>query len=126
MLLMLLMLVLPVQTFASAIMLGCLSAHPATLIQAVSAEEAMVVDPGIAVGSSMATCHEPATQHKQTEQQSTCKHCAVCALASALAGPVMGEGMSLPESDRYQPAAAARFSGFIPDGPERPPQAFLA
>ena len=117
---MLLMLVLPVQTFASAIMLGCLSAHPATLIQAVSAEEAMSVDP------AMATCHEPATQHTSSEQPSTCKHCAVCALASALAGPVMGEGVSLPEPDRYQPVAEARFSGFIPDGPERPPQVFLA
>lgn len=117
---MLLMLVLPVQTFASAVMLGCLSAHPATVIQVVAADDAMAVD------GDMATCHEPATQHKQSKQQSTCKHCAVCALASALAGPVMGERVNLSEPDRYQPAAEVHFSGFIPDGPERPPQAILA
>ena len=121
---MLLMLVLPVQTFASAVMLGCLSAHPATVIQAVTTE--MATDKGIAVDQGMMTCHEPATQHKPSEQKTTCKHCAVCALASALAGPVMAEMVNLPEPDRYQPAADVRFSGFIPDGPERPPQAFLA
>ena len=114
------MLVLPLQTFASAVMLGCMSAHPATVTQAVAADDAMLVDPGVA------TCHEPATQQKQSKQQTTCEHCAVCALASALAGPVMGDVASLPESDRYQPVAEARFTGFIPDGPERPPQAFLA
>lgn len=118
---MLLMLVLPVQTFASAVMLGCLSAHPATVIQVMAADEAMAVE------GDMATCHEPASQqHKQSGQQSTCKHCAVCALASALAGPVMGERVTLSEPDLYQPAAEVHFSGFIPDGPDRPPQAILA
>jgi hypothetical protein len=109
---MLLMLVLPLQTFASATMLGCMAAHPATLEQRAAVDEAM------------AGCHEqhqdaPATPHN-------CKHCAVCALASVLPVPAIVMAVFIPDTDRFMPQLAATLSGFIPDGPERPPRTPLA
>lgn len=110
---MLLVLALPLQAFASASMLGCALSH-----QAAAEPVAMADDP-------MAGCHEP-EQPDAPPAQHDCKHCAVCALASALPVPVSLTGTALPMTQRYTSYPAALSSGFVPDGPERPPRPALA
>jgi putative hemolysin len=114
-LLLLLMLALPLQTFASAAMQSCMAPHP-VLPEQVAMADAMMAD-----------CHE----HKQSDsapaQQHNCKHCAVCALASALPVPAAADTLAIvPATTRFISHPAASFSGFIPDGPERPPRTSLA
>ncbi|MFO7542149.1 MAG: hypothetical protein R6W97_04935 [Thiobacillus sp.] len=112
-LLALMMLALPLQTFASAAMLGCAFSQQAA------------VEQGAKPDTMMMDCHEqeqpdsPAAQHN-------CKHCAACALASALPVPVASAPAIPPVPDSFAAQPAASFNGFIPDGPERPPKASLA
>jgi len=112
-LLMLLMLALPLQTFASAAMLGCTFSNQAM-------EEPMAM-----AGEMMAGCHEP-QQTDTPPARHDCKHCAACALASALPIPSADSPAIVPVLTRFTPQPAASFSGFIPHGPERPPRPFLA
>ena len=107
------MLALPLQAFASASMLGCMFSHPA------AAEPMAMAD------AMMADCHEP-EQPDSPPAQHDCKHCAACALASALPVPVTDSVVIMPLRHRFTPSPATAFSGFIPDGPERPPRLFLA
>jgi len=100
------MLALPLQALASASMLGCTFSHPAADVM-------------------MADCHEP-EQPDSPPAQHDCKHCAACALASALPVPVTDSVVIMPLRHRFTPTPATAFSGFIPDGPERPPRPFLA
>lgn len=110
---MLLMLALPLQTFASAAMLGCGTlSHQAMMEQVAAADEAT------------AGCHEPEQDVPST--QHNCKHCAACALGAALPIPAADTPAIMPVPTRFMPHAAASFSGFIPDGPERPPRISLA
>lgn len=113
-LLMLLMLVLPLQAVASAAMLDCMHSHPAT------------VEPMAMAGEMAAACHEQSQSDGAPAAQHDCKHCAACALASALPAPSSGAPAVLPQPTRYAQHAAESFSGFIPDGPERPPRTSLA
>lgn len=110
---MLLMLILPLQTFASAGMLGCVSAHPATLERVAAVDEVM------------AACHEQKQQNAPAVQHN-CKHCAVCALASVLPVPTIATPALIPDADRFTSELSTPFGGFIPDGPERPPRPPLA
>ncbi len=108
---MLLMLALPLQALASAAMLGCgTPAHQAMMGSMAMADEAMT------------GCHEqpdvPSTQHD-------CKHCAACALGGALPIPAATVPAIVPAPVRFIAHSAASFSGFIPDGPERPPRISL-
>ena len=107
------MLALPLQAFASAAMLGCMVPQPATPERMVMADE------------MMAGCHEQ-EQPDAPPAQHNCKHCAACALASALPVPVTDTPAIAPVPERFMSQPAASFSGFIPDGPERPPRSFLA
>lgn len=110
-LLILLMLGLPVQTVAAASMLVCASApHQAMPAQPVTADAAM------------AGCHESEPLPPQSHD---CKHCTVCALASALPIPVTDTPRWAPFAPHFQPPSVVTFSGFIPDGPERPPRTSL-
>ncbi|OHE62029.1 MAG: hypothetical protein A2X71_12970 [Thiobacillus sp. GWE1_62_9] len=110
---MLLMLALPVQTFASASMLGCALSH-----QAAAEQMAMADD-------MMAGCHE-SEQPDAPPAQHDCKHCAVCALASSLPVPVSLTGAVMPMTQSYTSYPVALSSSFVPDGPERPPRPTLA
>ena len=113
-LLMLLILALPLQAFASAAMLGCGSfSHQAMMEQMAMADEAM------------AGCHEP-EQPDAPSTQHDCKHCAACALGAALPIPVADIPAIMPAPIHFISHPAASFSGFIPDGPERPPRISLA
>ena len=112
-LLFLMMLALPVQTFASAAMLDCTFTD-----QAAMAPMAMA-------GEMMAGCHEP-QQPDSPPAQHNCKHCAACALASVLPIPATDRAAVVPVSIHFLSQPAASFSGFVPSGPERPPRAFLA
>lgn len=106
------MLALPVQTFASASMLGCALSHPAA-----ADLMTMTDDP-------MAGCHESELPDAPPAQHD-CKHCAVCALASSLPVPV-GETLAvMPLTQSYTSYPVALPSGFVPDGPERPPRPAL-
>lgn len=106
---MLLMLALPLQAFASASMLGCMMAQPDAM-----AQMAMVDD------EAMPPCHHG--ESNTSSSQHNCNHCAACYLASALPIPVTAPPAIVPASTRFMPLSAAPFSGFIPDGPERPPR----
>lgn len=106
------MLGLPVQTFAGVSMLVCASAHPVMPV-------AVAADAG-----AMPGCHEP--EPSPVPQSHDCKHCTVCALASALPIPATDAPRWAVIAPRFQPPAAVAFSGFIPDGPERPPRTSLA
>ncbi|MHB1143367.1 MAG: hypothetical protein ACYCZS_00525 [Thiobacillus sp.] len=112
-LLLLLMLALPVQTFASASMLGCAFSHQAAGEQRAMADELM------------AGCHE-SEQPDASPAQHDCTHCAVCALASALPIPATDTLTVMPVRQSYTSHPAASFSGFVPEGPERPPRPSLA
>ena len=109
-----LMLTLPLQAFASAAMLGCMVAHPAELQQSAMAEE------------RMAGCHASSDPSDAPSASHDCKQCAACALAAALAIPVAEITPVVPLAVRFLSQPDAEFSGFIADGPERPPRPFLA
>ena len=110
-LLLLMMLALPVQTFASAAMLGCVLSH-----QAAMAPMAMADD-------GMSGCHEP---EESAPASQDCTHCTACALASALPIPATDAPMVMPVGQSFTSQAAAFFSGFVPEGPERPPRPTFA
>jgi hypothetical protein len=112
-LLLMMMLALPVQTFASAAMLDCAFSNQA------------MAEPMAMAGEMMAGCHEP-EQPDTPPAQHNCEHCAACALASVLPIPVTDSVVIAPVSIRFISQPAASFSGFIPSGPERPPRPFLA
>jgi hypothetical protein len=107
-LLMLLMLALPLQGWASASMLACLPGGAP-------------VSPA-ATAPAMTGCHEQAPEDVPPPAQHDCQHCAACVLASALPIPFTDTPAIVPVSTRYIPQPAATFSGFIADGPERPPR----
>jgi hypothetical protein len=110
-LLTLLMLILPLQGFASASMLGCML----TPVPEQRNAEPML----------MAGCHESGhsddapTSHSDT-------HCAICALATALPASFCPSPALAPTTLRFVTLPIAAFDGFIPDGPERPPRLPLA
>ncbi len=108
-LLLLLMLALPVQAFAAASMLDCMAVPPAL------AE----------TDGMMSGCHAP-EQPDTPPAQHDCKHCAACALTSALPIPVTDTLTITAIRGSFTPSPATAFSGFIPDGPERPPRPALA
>ncbi len=111
-LLILLMLAVPLQTFASVAMLDCLVApSPAAAAQPADA--------------AMADCHEQEQQPGSPSASSDCAHCAACALASALPIPAAGVASPAPAAHRYTPHPAVAFGAFVPDGPERPPRPIL-
>jgi hypothetical protein len=112
-LLLLMMLALPVQTFASAAMLDCAFSNQAA------------VAPMAMAGEMMAGCHEP-EQPDSPSAQHNCKHCAACALASVLPIPATDRAAVVPLSVHFLSQPAASFSGFVPSGPERPPRHFPA
>lgn len=112
-LLILLMLALPLQTFASAAMLSCTFSHR-------TAQESMMP-----ADETMAGCHET-QQTDASAAQHDCKHCATCALASALPIPAADVQAIVSASHRFDPQSIAAFGGFVPEGPERPPRPSLA
>ncbi len=114
---MLLMLTLPVQALAYSAMQACM-----VLDQGAAAQQAM---PGEAMSMDMAGCHTPEQPHSPPAQHE-CKFCAACALAAALPIGFAESAPIVPLQHRFVLQPAASFSGFIPDGPERPPRPFLA
>lgn len=107
------MLALPLQALASAAMLGCAGVHA-------GGHEAPAMAAGV-----MDDCHGSGAPEMPAPVHD-CKHCAACTLGAVL---------PIPSADRLAaplpaagPAAqpATVYSGFIPDGPERPPRPFLA
>ena len=111
-LILLMMLVLPVQTFASAAMLGCAFSHqgPSYAHQMAMADEATP------------PCHAPEAP-SATPDPHNCKHCAACYMASALPIPSAVVAPFAPLTHSViVPLAPPSFIGFIPDSPERPPR----
>lgn len=108
---MLLMLALPLQALASVPMLACQLAHHA-VPEVAAMDDAMV-----------AGCHE--SGEPMAPEQHDCKHCAACALGSALPAFAEGAGV-LPAPRLYVLPPAVAVGGFVPEGPERPPRASLA
>jgi hypothetical protein len=106
-----LMLILPLQAFASASMRGCM---PAPVPVPESAEPML-----------MSGCHESG-HHDDAPAPHNDKHCAICALATALPVSFSPSPALTPTSLRFVTLPFAAFNGFIPDGPERPPRLSLA
>lgn len=114
----LMMLVLPVQTFASAATLGCAFAHqgPGAALQMAQVDSA----------EALPACHTP-EQPDPKPAQHDCQHCAACYMASALAIPsIFIPPATAPSDSAIVPFAPASFIGFIPDSPERPPRPTFA
>ena len=115
-LILLMMLVLPVQTFASAAMLGCAFSHQGPS----SAPQMAMTDEGTP------PCHTP-EQPDAKPAQHDCKHCTACYMASALPIPSVFAPPIAPHSPSViVPLAPSSFIGFIPDSPERPPRTTAA
>ena len=112
------MLVLPVQTFASAVMLGCAFSHQGQATHQKMEKQAMSDE-------AMATCHEP-EQTDSTPNPHDCTHCSVCHLASALMFPAVDAAPVMPFAHSVTPHVDDAFIGFIPDSPERPPRVSFA
>ena len=113
-LILLMMLVLPVQTFASAAMLGCAFSHqgPSTAPQMAQTADA----------EALPACHTPEAPEAMPAQHD-CKHCAACYMASALPIPsVFVPSIAQPAPSVIIPLSITTFIGFIPDSPERPPR----
>jgi len=109
-LLIVMMLALPLQGFAAAAMIGCsMMQHAGMSSQASDAE--------------MSGCHESAPQPDSPTSQHSCTHCAVCYLTSIPLLPAAATLSALPAASAMIPHAATSFSGFIPEGPKRPPRA---
>ncbi len=107
------MLALPLQAFASAAMLDCAFAHTAEIEQVVLADHAMD------------GCHDSG-QPESPPASHDCKHCSACALGAVLPIP-SGDSIAIPPpAVSFTALPAAAYSGFVPDGPERPPRPFLA
>ena len=109
---MLLILAMPLQAFSAASMLGCAFSHPAAM------------EPMAMADDMMAGCHEP-EQPDAPPVQHDCKHCAVCALASTPPIPASDMPLIMPVTHYFTSQPAAPFSGFVPEGPERPPRPTL-
>ncbi len=107
------MLALPLQAIASASMLGCAFSHQA------------VAEPVAMADEMMAGCHETERPDAPSSRHD-CNHCAVCALASSVPIPASDMPVILPAVHPYPSHPAAAFSGFVPEGPERPPRLSLA
>lgn len=106
------MLALPVQAFASAAMLDCAFAHTAEMAQTV-------------MDDAMDGCHDSG-QPEAPPVAHDCTHCSACALGAVLPIP-SGDSIAIPPlAASFTAHAAAAYSGFVPDGPERPPRPFLA
>lgn len=110
-LLVFMMLALPVQTFASAAMLGC---------------EPMRTEIQVSMDEVMANCHEPAGQSGAPAAEHQCKHCTACYLATGLPVPASGATYAAPAPHIPYLHPSAQFSAFIPEGLERPPRTSLA
>lgn len=112
------MLVLPVQTFASAAMLDCAFSQQGLS----AASHQMTQQTG---GAVLHACHE-SSQPTTPDTKHDCKHCSACYLASALLIP---STVIMPMAAVSQAAIAHpidSFVGFIPDSPERPPRLHFA
>lgn len=104
------MLALPVQTFASAALLGCELSRAAPETQ-------------VAMDHGMSVCHDaPADKPDMPVGEHQCGHCAACYLAAAF--PIPAASAALVTPIPYSPylQTSESFSGFIPEGPERPPR----
>jgi hypothetical protein len=112
-LLIFMMLALPVQAFASMILLACEVSRPAEV------QAAKVHD--------MSACHEaPAEKSGVPAGEHQCSHCAACYLSGAFPIPASATVLAAPIPYTPHLQRAEPFSGFIPEGPERPPRTPLA
>ena len=108
------MLVLPVQTFASAAMLGCAFSHP-------NMDTQPALDTQTVSGTATASCHE-SERTEQAPGTQPCKHCTACYLASAMWAPAADVTSLLRATQSVITYADKAFTGFIPDSLERPPR----
>lgn len=119
-LLIFMMLALPLQAFASAAVLGCEFAHDDSGMQSVP----VITSLGTAdMDHAMSGCHETSeVPPAPSVGKHQCSHCAACYLAAAFPIPaVIGTAVApIPYSPHL--SVAESFSGFIPEGPERPPR----
>ncbi len=132
-LLIFMMLALPVQTFASAAMLGCdMSATPRQ-VQIVMApmdhgmDHDMDHDMAQDMDHGKGGCHDaPDEMPGAQPDEHQCNHCTACYLAAAFPIPASGTTFvaPVPYIPHLQPDDP--LSGFIPEGPERPPRTTLA
>jgi hypothetical protein len=116
-LLIFMMLVLPMQTFASAAMLGCAFSLPGP-----SSASQMAQGTGDEV---LHACHE-SPQPTTPDTKYNCTHCTACYLATALLMPstVFTPVVAVSQAAITHPIDS--FVGFIADSPERPPRTHFA
>jgi hypothetical protein len=104
-LLLMMMLALPLQGLASASMIGCaLESHPAA--------------PAAETGG----CHEVDALPDGPSDPHVCGHCAACFLVSVPLIPALDAVAPVAPAREAIVHTLARYGGFIPEGPERPPR----
>ena len=114
-LLIFMMLALPVQAFASVALLGCEFARGDNGMPA-----AMDM---VGMDHAMADCHEaPAGESSVPGGEHQCSHCAACYLAAAFPIPAVLTSPVAPIPYSPHLLITENFSGFVPEGPERPPR----
>ena len=116
-LLVFMMLALPVQAFASVALLACDMSIPAAVAKVSAAP----------MDHAMNGCHEDAAENTSLPADDhQCSHCAVCYLAAAFPIPVAHTALVTPIPYTPHLQRAEPISGFIPEGPERPPRTTAA
>ncbi len=109
-LLIFMMLALPAQAFASAALLGCELYDMGAETRAAAVHD-------------MAACHESAAEKTAVPAgEHQCSHCAACYLAAAFPIPASATAQVTPIPYTPPLPRIEPFSGFIPEGPERPPR----
>ncbi|MEW6133505.1 MAG: hypothetical protein AB1591_10150 [Pseudomonadota bacterium] len=112
------MLILPLQAFASVTLLGCEFAR-------LGGEAAPVMDMA-GMPHAIGDCHESAPEQSGAPaDEHQCSHCAACYLAGAFPLPAAVTTAVAPIPHTPHLRTAEPFSGFIPEGPERPPRTSL-
>ena len=119
-LLIFMMLALPVQAFASVALLGCEFSHADGKMQPAAAMAGMAL---AMTDHAMTDCHEaPVEQSSAPVGVHQCSHCAACYLAAACPIPAAVAALVTPIPYSPHLLITENFSGFIPEGPERPPR----
>ena len=143
------LLILPLQSFASAAMLGCAlpgragTAHPAPIAlpdqvarPTHAALQSPVAHPIHAAhptpeahqahhAANPPVCHDGAPAPQDAGHQE-CTHCTACYLASALLVPASTLVAVAPVDAHLGSMSESLLTGFIPDGPDRPPRPLIA
>ena len=126
-----LLVALPMQGYAAAIMLNCGSTHPHEMVaQYTSAHEQDAATHAHAAqhhdAAPEATAADTVTSDGYSGGKTSCSACAACCVAAAVIPSGLSWTPPYSRSESSFAVLAVSFSGHIPAGLERPPRFLLA